>query len=219
MISQGYFTTPIWTEQQLEWVNPLNKICDSYIEAEKNLYKDVIKEQKGSDFGIVYTSSDFTNHFQIKEYKDYIETKSWEFLDWMGYDLKDHTLVFTDLRVQEFPKDGGGYLNPHIHPNNHVSGFFYLKVDKDGSFPVFHDPRPAALSSALPQKNKEIVTYASDSFHWKPESGTLVIMPAYLIHECVVSKDYPFRFLHFNLQAIENRFLNLKNDIVECTQY
>ena len=206
MNSQEYFKTPIWVEQQLEWVKPLNKICDSYIKEAKNLNKDKIKEQKGSDFGIVHHSCDLSGRSELKEYTDYIGSKSWEFLDWMGYDLKDHTLVFTSLWAQEFPKDGGGNHNAHIHSNNHVSGFFYLKVDKDGSFPVFHDPRPAALSSALPQKDKEIITYASESFHWKPEPGTLIIMPAYLNHEYVVSKDDPFRFIHFNLQAIENRF-------------
>ena len=201
-----YFKTPIWIEQLSKWVKPLNKICDVYINEAKDLNKDKIKEQKGSDFGIVHHSHDLSNRSEIKEYTDYIGNKSWEFLDWMGYDLKDHTLVFTSLWAQEFPKDGGGNHNAHIHSNNHVSGFFYLKVDKDGSFPVFHDPRPAALSSALPQKDKEIITYASDSFHWKPESGTLIIMPAYLTHEYVVSRDDPFRFIHFNLQAIENRF-------------
>ena len=212
MNSQEYFKTPIWVEQQLEWVNPLNKICDSYIKEAKNLNKDKIKEQKGSDFGMVHHSGDLTNQLEIKEYRDYIGSKSWEFLDWMGYDLKDHTLVFTSLWAQEFPKDGGGNHNAHIHSNNHVSGFFYLKVDKDSSFPVFHDPRPAALSSALPQKNKEAITYASESFHWMPEAGTLIIMPAYLTHEYVVSKNDPFRFIHFNLQAIENRFLNFENE-------
>ena len=201
-----YFKTPIWIEQLSKWVKPLNKICDVYINEAKDLNKDKIKEQKGSDFGIVHHSHDLSNRSEIKEYTDYIGNKSWEFLDWMGYDLKDHTLVFTSLWAQEFPKDGGGNHNAHIHSNNHVSGFFYLKVDKDGSYPVFHDPRPAALSSALPQKNKEAITYASESFHWKPEPGTLIIMPAYLNHEYVVSKDDPFRFIHFNLQAIENRF-------------
>ena len=212
MNSEVYFQTPIWVGQQLEWVKPLNKICDSYIKEAKNLNKDKIKEQKGSDFGIVHHSSDLISQLELKEYRDYFGSKSWEFLDWMGYDLKNHMLVFTEMWVQQFPKDGGGHHSAHIHSNNHVSGFFYLKVDKDGSYPVFHDPRPAALSSALPQKNKETITYASDSFHWKPESGTLIIMPAYLTHEYVVSRDDPFRFIHFNLQAIENRFLNFENE-------
>ena len=123
-----------------------------------------------------------------------------------SYNDNGRIIIPNNDEISEFPKDGGGHHNAHIHSNNHVSGFFYLKVDKDGSFPVFHDPRPAALSSALPQKDKEIITYASESFHWKPEPGTLIIMPAYLNHEYVVSKDDPFRFIHFNLQAIENRF-------------
>ena len=128
-------------------------------ELNPNILRYLITKIENSDI------KEGSNQLEIKEYRDYIGNKSWEFLDWMGYDLKNHTLVFTGLWVQQFPKDGGGYLNAHIHPNNHVSGFFYLKVDKDSSFPVFHDPRPAALSSALPQKNEETITYASESVH------------------------------------------------------
>jgi uncharacterized protein (TIGR02466 family) len=201
-----YFKTPMWVEEKPKWVKPLNKLCDVYIKDAKDLNKDKI-EKKGSDFGIVHHSYELTGHTELKKYHDYIGGKSWEFLDWMGYDLKNHSLVFKDFWVQEFPKDGGGNHNSHIHSNNHVSGFFYLKVDKDGSVPVFHDPRPASVMSALPEKNEEDITYASKSFYWKPKPGTLIIMPAYLNHEYVVSRNDPFRFIHFNLQAIDNRFI------------
>ena len=61
MKSKDYFQTPIWVEQQLEWVKPLNKICDSYIKEAKNFNKDKIKEQKGYDFGMVHHYYDLSN--------------------------------------------------------------------------------------------------------------------------------------------------------------
>ena len=65
----------------------------------------------------------------------------------------------------------------------------------------------------MPQKDESKITHASQSFYWKPEPGTLVLIPAYLNHEYVVSKDDPFRFIHFNMQAISNRIINgEKND-------
>ena len=206
MQTVDYFKTPIWSEQKSEWVKPLNKLCDGYIENTKDLYKDKIEKQ-GSDFGIVHHSTDLSNLPELQTYLNYIGSKSADFLSCMGYDLKNHSLVFTSAWVQEFPKDGGGNHNTHIHANNHVSGFFYLNVSSEGSYPVFHDPRPAVLASALPQKNKDEITHASESFHYKPRPGTLIIIPAYLNHQYVVSKNDPFRFIHFNLQAIENRFL------------
>jgi uncharacterized protein (TIGR02466 family) len=126
----------------------------------------------------------------------------------MGFDLSNHTCVFTECWVQEFPKDGGGHHNSHVHPNNHVSGFLYLKRDEDGPVPVIHDPRPAALLSALPQKDQTQITYASDSAHWKPTPGTLIIMPAYVTHQYSVGgPNQAFRFIHFNIQAIHNSFM------------
>ena len=178
MNSYEYFKTPIWSEHKPKLVDSLNIICDPYIDEAKEINKDKV-EKKGSDFGIVHHSVDISNSPELKPFIDYVGGSSYQFLDWMGYDLKDHTLVLTSMWVQEFPKDGGGNHNAHIHSNNHISGFFYLKVDTDGSHPVFHDPRPAALASALPQKDESKITHASQSFHWKPEPGTLVLIPAY----------------------------------------
>jgi hypothetical protein len=73
---------------------------------------------------------------------------------------------------------------------------------------VIHDPRPAALLSALPQKDETQITYASDSAHWKPDPGTLIIMPAYVTHQYSVGgPNQAFRFIHFNIQAINNSFI------------
>ena len=107
MQTVDYFKTPIWSEQKPEWVKPLNKLCDGYIENTKDLYKDRIEKQ-GSDFGIVHHSTDLSNLPELETYLNYIGSKSADFLSCMGYDLKNHSLVFTSAWVQEFPKDGGG---------------------------------------------------------------------------------------------------------------
>ena len=141
------------------------------------------------------------------------QSRSGGFLDAMGFDLSNHTCVFTECWVQEFPKDGGGHHNSHVHANNHVSGFLYLKRDEDGPIPVIHDPRPAALLSALPEKDKTQVTYASQSAHWKPTPGTLILIPAYLTHQYSVGgPNQSFRFIHFNIQAISNQFISKKEE-------
>ena len=210
---QEYFKTPMYIEDRPEWVNPINKICDSYIKEAKEMKenKERVKKQKGSDFGVVAHSYQISQDPKLKKYIDYIGQRSWEFLDTMGYDLKDHTCVFTDCWVQEFPKDGGGHHNSHVHPNNHVSGFFYLHREEDCPLPVFHDPRPAALITALPEKNAQEMTYASQAIHWRPNPGTLIIQPSYITHQYSVGgPNKPFRFIHFNILAIEKRFMGTK---------
>ena len=203
-----YFKTPVYVEEKPEWVDPINKVCDGYIKKAKDLHKEQIKKQKGSDFGLVAHSHPIAEDPKLKKYITHLGNRSWEFLDTMGYDLKNHTCVFTECWVQEFPKDGGGHHNSHVHPNNHVSGFFYLHREENSPLPVFHDPRPAALISALPEKDSSQITYASQAVHWQPKPGTLILQPAYITHQYSVGgPNKPFRFIHFNIQAIHNVFM------------
>ena len=204
-----YFKTPVYLENLSHWTDDINKKCDKHLDAIKKSkeYKDRVKK-KGSDFGEVAHSYPIASDPELKIYIDHIGQRSWEFLDQMGFDLSNHTCVFTECWVQEFPKDGGGHHNSHVHPNNHVSGFLYLKRDEDGPVPVIHDPRPAALLSALPQKDPSQITYATNEAHWKPTPGTLIIMPAYITHQYSVGgPNQSFRFIHFNIQAIHNSFM------------
>ena len=209
MIVEEYFKTPIWIESKTEWVDDLLKITDPLIKDAKESNKEKIKINK-SDFGIVHHSNNFADNPEVRIYTDYIGRRSYEFLDWMGYDLSNHNLIYTEFWVQEFPKDGGGNHNSHMHPYNHVSGFFYLKCSETSSMPVFHDPRVGHLVSKLPEKNKSNITYASEAIKWRINPGTLIFTPAYMAHEYVVQKGDPFRFIHFNIQAIPN--LNKENN-------
>ena len=127
-----YFKTPVYMENLSHWADDINKVCDKHINQAKKLkdYKERI-EKKKSDFGEVAHSFEIASDPNLKIYIDHIGQRSWEFLDAMGFDLSNHTCVFTECWVQEFPKDGGGHHNSHVHPNNHVSGFLYLKRDED----------------------------------------------------------------------------------------
>ena len=129
-------------------------------------------------------------------------------LDYLGYNLKNHTLFFTESWVQEFSKKGGGHHNSHIHGDNHVSAFYYLKCSENTSRPVFHDPRLAAKMMKLPEKDSKKVTMANDKINYTPKPGTLIIIPAYLEHEYGVDDGKEeFRFIHFNFQAVRNEII------------
>ena len=189
MIVEEYFKTPVWAEMIPEWVSELNKLSDPLL-------------NKKTTFGKSVHSNNLIFNKKFKKYRDYIGNKAYEFLDSMGHDLSKHTLIFNDLWVQDFPKDGGGHHNTHTHSNNHVTGFFFLKSSDTSSYPVFHDPRYTHVVSKLPEKNPYALTNATTEVFWKPKPGTLMFSPAYMAHQYVVQGKEDFRFLHFNIQAI-----------------
>ena len=193
-----YFTTPIWVFEKEKWVNKVNKVCDKYI---KEAYK---RDKKGKDdFGHSYHSSPLIGNPKLKELHDWVGATSHNFLDSMGYDMKNHSLFYTESWVQEFNKNGGGHHNSHVHGNNHVSAFYYLKCSDKTSMPVFHDPRIGAKMMKLPEKDSKQITMANDKIHYIPKPGTLIFIPAYLEHEYGIDNGKEdFRFIHFNLQAV-----------------
>ena len=196
-----YFKTPIWIEHKPEFVESLNKASDKYIKESKKLAKDHIK--KFGDFGRSFHSSSLALDNNFLDFRNYVGQKSWEFLDWQGFDMQQYTTMFSELWVQEFAKKGGGNHSAHIHWNQHVSGFYFLKASDKTSFPIFHDPRTGARTTKLNMKTTEKITHASELINFRVKPGNIIIFPGYLEHEFAV--DYgiePFRFIHWNIQAI-----------------
>ena len=203
-----YFSSPIYTINIPEWIDPLNKVSDPYILNAKKMSKDFIKtrdeqlEKKLGDFGIVHHSVSLLPDLNFREFKKYTLDRSKEILDSMGYNLKSYRLKFTELWVQEFPLKGGGSHQGHIHYNTHLSGFYFLKCSDKTSYPVFQDPRVAKLMSQLPLKTESEMSLGTSLVHLIPQPGTFVIFPSFLEHEFKLDAGIePFRFIHFNVQA------------------
>jgi uncharacterized protein (TIGR02466 family) len=211
---EDLFKCPIWFAKEPSFVDSLNKASDSYIEnAKKNLKKDIDKRNKKfgdkGDMGNVFHSTSLIGDPAFKELQDYIGATSHNLLVEMGYDLKDYAIFTTEMWVQEFAKKGGGHHTLHTHWNGHISGFYFLKASEKTSLPLFEDPRPGNLMNSLPEKNKENVTYASTAINYKVEPGSMLFFPSYMPHQYVVDMGYdPFRFIHWNCQAIPKAVLN-----------
>ena len=101
-------------------------------------------------------------------------------------------------------KKGGGHHSAHIHWNQHVSGFYFLKCSDKTSFPIFHEPKTGARCTKLKMKpDLKGVWAGHETFFLKPKPGTLIIFPGYLEHEYAVDHGKePFRFIHWNIQAV-----------------
>lgn len=205
----GHFITPIYFQEIEQWAKPLNKACDKHIKDAKNREKTFFKERSKNlnknikDFGLSHHSSSLENLPEFKEIQDYVLKSSNKILDHMGYNLTNYNLFYTELWVQEFAKGGAGHHEAHIHYDNHISGFYFLKCSDRTSFPVFNDPRLGKTTCQLPEKNPADTTFASQGIKFDIRPGTLILFPSYLQHLFPV--DYgidPFRFIHFNLQAV-----------------
>ena len=199
----NYFNTTIWSEQKPEFIKSLVKASNKYIKAAKNSPEVRAHIKKFGDFGRSYHSTSLTTDNNFRDFSNYIGTKSWEYLDHQGFDMQQYTTMISEMWVQEFAKKGG-YHSAHVHWNQHVSGFYFLKCSEKTSYPIFHEPRAGARATKLKMKTnlKEILN-GNDLVHFKPQPGTLLIFPGYLEHE--FSLDFglePFRFIHWNIQAV-----------------
>ena len=213
---EDYFKCPIWFADEPAFVNKLNKASDKYIkQSKKNLEKDINKRNKKfgnkGDMGNVFHSSTLIGDPNFLELQNYVGATSHNLLLEMGFDLSQHQVFITEMWVQEFAKNGGGHHTLHTHWNGHMSGFYFLKASEKTSRPIFEDPRPGNLMNLLPQKDTSKITYASHQINYDVKPGRMIFFPSYMPHQYVVDMGYePFRFIHWNCQAIPKGVLNAK---------
>jgi len=212
---EDYFKCPIWFADAPEFVSEIDKASDKYIdEAIKNLQPDIDKRNKTNktkgDLGSVYHSTTLIGDPKFKTLTDYIGATSQNLLMEMGFDMSGHELFTTEMWVQEFAKDGGGHHTLHTHWNGHMSGFYFLKASDKTSMPLFEDPRAGNVMNLLPELDKSKVTYASSAINYQVQPGRMIFFPSYMPHQYVVDMGVePFRFIHWNCQAIPKGVLNV----------
>jgi uncharacterized protein (TIGR02466 family) len=215
MDTQHYFSTPVYQINKPEWLEKTIKLTDKHIdnsykkqlpklkEREKLIGKKDFKRVK--DHGFSYHSESLVNEKGLELLQSYIANTAWNLLNEWGYKMDYYSLTFTEFWVQEFSKNGGGHHAAHVHWDNHISGFYFLKCSDKTSYPILHDPRAGAMMTKLHKKDEESITTMSDSIYLKPVPGDLIFFPSFIPHEFAVDNGLePFRFIHFNLQAVRN---------------
>ena len=198
MFKHEYFSSPIYHEDKTEWLEKLDKLCDPYIKTARSKY------QVQNEVGQVYHSTNLHKDPEFNFFHEYVLNKSHWLLDDMGYDVNFYNLFFTESWVQEFSFNGCGHHWFHTHSNNHVSGFYFLKSSPKTSKPMFQDPRVAHAALKLKEKDMSTITNSNDLVHYQASRGGFIFFPAYLSHLYMVDHGIePFRFIHFNIRAVE----------------
>lgn len=202
LIESTIFSSQLYFTEKKEWIDYLNNSCEKYIDHE------FIK----NNFGVTCHSYNLSNDTNFQEFINFICKNGINILNTQGYNTDIYSLIISDLWVQEFSKKGGGHHNSHIHPNSHISGFYFLKCSEKTSFPIFNDPRPIKRGLQLIEKNINNITLASEKISFKIEPGIFLFFNSYMEHEFAIDEGKePFRFIHFNLQAVPKQLIN--NDI------
>ena len=213
---QDYFQCPLWFADEPAFVDDLNKASDPYIKtAKKNLKKEINKRNKKfgdkGDMGHVFHSTALIGDSNFFQLQNYVGATAHNLLVEMGFDLTNHQVFITEMWVQEFAKNGAGHHTLHTHWNGHMSGFYFLKASERTSRPVFEDPRSGNLMNLLPHKDITKITYASHQFNYEVKPGRIIFFPSYMPHMYEVDMGYePFRFIHWNCQAISKGVLDVQ---------
>ncbi len=92
----------------------------------------------------------------------------------------------------------GAFHPMHHHPNNYLSGVYYVSIPDAGSQIVFQDPRPQA--SMIMPRPKEYTRLTANGANAQSKSGRLVIFPAWLKHTVPANEGQSDRIsISFNL--------------------
>jgi uncharacterized protein (TIGR02466 family) len=68
----------------------------------------------------------------------------------------------------------------HSHPNNFLSGVYYVQVQEGADTINFHDPRPQ--TGIIRPPVTELTAYNTDQVVVKVQTATLLLFPAWLPH-------------------------------------
>ena len=90
----------------------------------------------------------------------------------------DGAFEITGLRANMNPK---GAAHPvHSHPNNFLSGVYYLRTHEGADTVNFHDPRPQ--TGIIRPPVTELTAENTDQVVVKVSDGTLLMFPSWLPH-------------------------------------
>lgn len=90
----------------------------------------------------------------------------------------------------------------HTHPNNFLSGVYYVQTMPGAGTITFHDPRDAA--SVIAPKVRQQNPYNAPRINVEAKEGRLVIFPAWLKHSVEVNQSSKERIsISFNIMFCE----------------
>lgn len=177
-IVHNLFPTPIWVvDFEPERYEPLNKtiMCDLY---------SMIGDLPPVDVGGTLQTD--TNLHEFDEFAG---------LTALIVDSSEAALDFLQIEYDNFQITGcwaninptGGINTPHTHPNNYLSGVYYVQTEEGADSIFFSDPRPQA-SVVMPTVKEESI-YTGNEVIIDARDGRLIMFPAWMSHGVPVNRS------------------------------
>jgi len=80
----------------------------------------------------------------------------------------------------------GGLNSAHTHPNNYLSGVYYVSLPEGTGQIVFGDPRPQAMT--MMPTTRQWNKYVGNEIKLEVKEGRFVLFPAWLLHSVPVNR-------------------------------
>ncbi len=110
--------------------------------------------------------------------------------------IGDSAFEITGLWANMNPPDAAHPI--HSHPNNYLSGIYYLRTHKGADTVNFHDPRPQA--DIIKPPVVELTAENTDQVVVKVTNGTMLLFPSWLAHSVDANSSDEIRIsISFNV--------------------
>ena len=184
---QELFPTPLWiVDLKPAEAGPFNARLKAEIE---NIISPRPKVPAGSNW---QTPQDLHTRPAFADFVKLVETAARGVARFLQID--QHPMTITGCWANINPP--GAYHPTHNHPNNYLSGVYYVAVPESGSRIIFQDPRPLMI---MP-KPRQFTRQTANAADAESRPGRLLIFPAWLRHSVPANDGQTERIsISFNL--------------------
>lgn len=142
---------------------------------------DLVERLRGDTAGIArgdrwQTANNLEDRPELAELMGLVMTSAGEALDSLRVQHNGYLVTGCWANIKP---EGAGH-RPHIHPNNYLSGVYYVRTPRQGGRIVFHDPRvqPTLMAPRVSAENQ----YNCPRANLPVQAGMLILFPAWLTH-------------------------------------
>ena len=128
------------------------------------------------------TDPDMHTRPQFKELTDLLRKGVKAALEFLQVEYRDFTI--TGCWANFNP--AGGLNSAHTHPNNYISGVYYVSTPAGADTIEFTDPRPGAVANLA--RAKQFNRFNGNRMSVQTKAGRLVLFPAWLSHSVPVNR-------------------------------
>jgi uncharacterized protein (TIGR02466 family) len=174
---QEFFPTPIWmVDLEPGVAGPLNARLLADIERMTSPRPHIAP---GATW---QTEPDMHKRPQFAEFIGVLRKAITAALKFLEVDYKD--FVLTACWANFNP--AGGLNSAHTHPNNYISGVYYVSIPAGADVIEFTDPRPAAVANMA--RAKTLNRFNGNRMTVQAKPGRIVLFPAWLSHSVPVNR-------------------------------